>query len=162
LADRAAALQDWHQTAVLTVESTRLRRWYRPGVLVVGDAAHVMSPVGGVGINVAIQDAVAVSNMLGPTLRHGPVPTRDLGAVQARREWPTRIIQRVQDVMMRQLLAASEISATGTARLPLGLQLAQRVPLILTLRDRLLVNGGFRPERIRRIRTTAHHPSVIN
>jgi 2-polyprenyl-6-methoxyphenol hydroxylase-like FAD-dependent oxidoreductase len=148
--------------ALLTVESSRLRRWHRPGVLLLGDAAHVMSMVGGVGISLAIQDAVAAANMLGPRLKQGVVRTRDLAAVQRRREWPVRIIQLIQDKMMRQLLAASEISGTGPARLPFGLRLTQRVPLVLAFRDRLFAYGGFRPERVRPICTNSHLPFAID
>jgi 2-polyprenyl-6-methoxyphenol hydroxylase-like FAD-dependent oxidoreductase len=118
--------------------------------------------VGGVGINLAIQDAVAAANMLGPCLKQGVVRTRDLAAMQRRREWPVRIIQLIQDMMMRQLLAASEISGTGPARLPFGLRLTQRVPLVLAFRDRLFAYGGFRPERVRPICTNSHLPFAID
>jgi 2-polyprenyl-6-methoxyphenol hydroxylase-like FAD-dependent oxidoreductase len=152
LGDRTTALQDWQQMAVLTVESSRVKRWHRPGVLLIGDAAHVMSPVGGVGINFAIQDAVVASNILGPGLKEGVVRNRDLAAVQRRREWPTRLIQRIQGTMMQQLLAAAEIGGTVTARMPIGLRLVQRLPILSMLRDRLFAYGGFRPEPVRHIR----------
>ena len=105
LADRVAHLQDWAQTSLLSVESGRVERWYRPGLLLIGDAAHPMSPVGGVGINYAIQDAVVAANVLGPRLLAGGVRTRDLQAVQRRRELPTRAMQRLQGLMLRQIFA---------------------------------------------------------
>jgi 2-polyprenyl-6-methoxyphenol hydroxylase-like FAD-dependent oxidoreductase len=111
-----------------------------------------MSPVGGVGINFAIQDAVVASNILGPGLKEGVVRNRDLAAVQRRREWPTRLIQRIQGTMMQQLLAAAEIGGTVTARMPIGLRLVQRLPILSMLRDRLFAYGGFRPEPVRHIR----------
>lgn len=91
-ADRVAELQDWKQVSMLSVEANRLKRWYRPGLLLLGDAAHVMSPAGGNGINYAIMDAVAAANILTAPLQAGQVTFADLARVQRRREWPTRII----------------------------------------------------------------------
>src|SRR5438093_13077856 len=105
LADRVAALNDWHQLSVLSVESSRLRQWYKPGLLLIGDAAHVMSPVGGVGINVAIQDAVEAANLLGPRLKEGTVRESDLAALQKRREFPVRVVQKFQAMMQKNLAA---------------------------------------------------------
>src|SRR6266849_8088865 len=103
-ADRVEYIKEWKQVSVLSVESSRLRRWYRPGLLLIGDAAHVMSPVGGVGINYAIQDATVAANVLSDDLRAGKLPLRDLAEVQRKREWPTRIIQGFQNIMQGQVL----------------------------------------------------------
>lgn len=105
LADRVNELQDWKQISVLSVESSRLPQWYRPGLLLIGDAAHVMSPVGGVGINYAIQDAVVAANVLGEKLKRGNLQTHDLAAVQRERELPTRVMQRVQTFLQDQIFA---------------------------------------------------------
>src|SRR4029077_3210843 len=83
-------ITDWHQVSLLSVESSRCTRWYKPGLLLIGDAAHVMSPVGGVGINYAIQDAVVAANLLTGPLKAGRVAESDLAEVQRQREWPTR------------------------------------------------------------------------
>jgi 2-polyprenyl-6-methoxyphenol hydroxylase-like FAD-dependent oxidoreductase len=107
LADRTPALKDWHQTSLLSVESRRVCRWYRPGLLLIGDAAHVMSPVGGVGINLAIQDAIATANLLGPRLQARTLRVRDLAAVQRRREWATRLVQALQDLGLQTLLKST-------------------------------------------------------
>src|SRR5205807_1074694 len=88
VADRVGELRDWDAVKLLTVRVDRLRQWYRPGLLCIGDAAHAMSPVGGVGINLAIQDAVAAANLLAVPLREGRLTTEDLRRVQRRREWP--------------------------------------------------------------------------
>ena len=105
-ADRFEELTDWKQIAVLSVESSRLPRWHRPGLLLIGDAAHVMSPVGGVGINYAIQDAVVAANVLGPKLRSGtPIQERDLAKVQRQRELPTKVIQTFQSLAQRAVSA---------------------------------------------------------
>jgi 2-polyprenyl-6-methoxyphenol hydroxylase-like FAD-dependent oxidoreductase len=103
-ADRVDQLQDWSQVALLSVESSRLPRWYRPGLLFIGDAAHVMSPVGGVGINYAIQDAVVATNLLSAPLKAGQVRVDDLAAVQRQREFPTRIIQGFQSLIQQQIV----------------------------------------------------------
>ena len=106
-ADRVGELQDWKQVAMLSVEANRLRRWYRPGLLLLGDAAHVMSPAGGNGINYAVMDAVAAANILSAPLRAGRVAVADLARVQRRREWPTRVIQAIVNVMQDRLLKAA-------------------------------------------------------
>jgi 2-polyprenyl-6-methoxyphenol hydroxylase-like FAD-dependent oxidoreductase len=106
VADRVDELQTWQQLAVLSVESSRLKQWSRPGLLLIGDAAHVMSPVGGVGINYAIADAVVAANLLGPRLRAGrPLRARDLARVQQEREWPTRVIQTFQALAQKAVMA---------------------------------------------------------
>src|SRR5262249_35178974 len=96
LADRTDEIASWDDVKLLTVRVDRARRWPRPGLLCIGDAAHAMSPIGGVGINLAIQDAVAAANRLAAPLRAGTVTDDDLQAVQRRRELPTRITQRIQ------------------------------------------------------------------
>lgn len=105
LSDRVHHLQEWSQVAFLSVESSRLTRWHRPGLLLIGDAAHVMSPVGGVGINYAIQDAVVAANVLTQPLQAQQVREQDLAKVQRQREWPTRIIQALQVLVQRRLIA---------------------------------------------------------
>src|SRR5437879_7531295 len=97
LEDRIAELDDWNKIKLLTVQINRLRKWYREGLLCIGDSAHAMSPAGGVGINLALQDAIATANLLADRLRAGPVPVAHLKQVQERREWPTRVIQTIQD-----------------------------------------------------------------
>ncbi len=104
-ADRLETLKEWKQISVLSVESSRLSRWYCPGLLLIGDAAHVMSPIGGVGINYAIQDAVVAANVLTQPLTSGRLRISDLAAVQRQREWPTRVIQAFQNTMQKQIFA---------------------------------------------------------
>ncbi|HEY9901097.1 MAG TPA: FAD-dependent oxidoreductase [Candidatus Sericytochromatia bacterium] len=104
LSDRVHQLEDWSQIAFLSVESSRLKRWYRPGLLLIGDAAHVMSPVGGVGINYAIQDAVVAANIITEPLKKNHLHLWDLAQVQRQRELPTRIIQGFQSLMQQQIL----------------------------------------------------------
>jgi 2-polyprenyl-6-methoxyphenol hydroxylase-like FAD-dependent oxidoreductase len=95
-ADRVVELQDWDQIKLLTVKVNRLREWCRPGLLCIGDAAHAMSPVGGIGINLAIQDAVATANLLAAVIARGAPSLDDLKRVQQRREFPTRMTQKLQ------------------------------------------------------------------
>ena len=128
-ADRVEILQDWDQIALLTVESSYLPRWYQPGLLLIGDAAHVMTPVGGVGINYAIQDAVVAANVLSGRLKQGQVQIRDLAKIQRQREWPTRVIQAWQTLLQQQLLAAGALDPTKPFRLPAFL----RLPILRSL-----------------------------
>ncbi|MFN2596715.1 MAG: FAD-dependent oxidoreductase [Pyrinomonadaceae bacterium] len=148
-ADRAEHLKDWRQISMLSVESSRLRVWHRPGLLLVGDAAHVMSPFGGVGINYAIQDAVAAANALADPLRRGAeITDAQLQAVQRRRELPTRIIQSLQAFAQR-IGIANAMRARQTFNVPLPLRLLLRTPVLRRLPARLIA-FGFRPSRLRR------------
>src|SRR5437899_273657 len=108
LKDRIAELDDWSKIKLLTVQINRLRRWYREGLLCIGDSAHAMSPAGGVGINLALQDAVATANLLAARMKAGPVSVADLKLVQERREWPTRVIQAMQAFIHRRVVTGRE------------------------------------------------------
>jgi 2-polyprenyl-6-methoxyphenol hydroxylase-like FAD-dependent oxidoreductase len=146
-ADRIGELQDWNTIKLLTVQVDRLRRWYRPGLLCIGDAAHAMSPVGGVGINLAIQDAVAAANLLAASLREKRLTTDDLRQVQRRREWPTRVTQRMQIVVQNRVIRRV---LTGADQLspPLVVRLLARFPFLRRLPARL-IGIGVRPEHVR-------------
>ncbi len=138
LADRVDSLQSWDDVSVLDVRLDRLRRWDRDGLLLIGDAAHAMSPLGGVGINLAVQDAVAAARVLGPALRSGGiVPRSVLRRVQRRRWWPTLVVQTAQRIGHRVLLVPALGRAPGTrdaaARLPWPVRLVQRVPALQSL-----------------------------
>ncbi|MCA1644807.1 MAG: FAD-dependent monooxygenase, partial [Chloroflexi bacterium] len=140
LANRTNALHDWNQVSLLAVESSRLRRWYRPGLLLIGDAAHTMSSIGAVGITVAIQDAAVASNVLGPRLRAGRVSVADLAAVQRRREWPVRIVQAYQQLMQDWMMTAPGAAGAGRG-MPLGYRLQQRIPFLRHLGARVFGLG---------------------
>ncbi len=140
LAERVDELVDWKQVAVLSVESNRLPRWYRPGLLLIGDAAHVMSPIGGVGINYAIQDAVVAANVLSAKLRKGEVQTRDLAKVQRRRELAVRLIQKFQ-VVVQNMVFVKTLQGDGTFQVPLFLRLLDRIPKLRTLPARVIGFG---------------------
>jgi 2-polyprenyl-6-methoxyphenol hydroxylase-like FAD-dependent oxidoreductase len=142
-ADRVAELQDWKQVSMLSVEANRLKRWYRPGLLLLGDAAHVMSPAGGNGINYAIMDAVAAANILTAPLQSGRVTVADLARVQRRREWPTRIIQAMVNYLQDSLLKAA-LDPNGSFTFPafLGWPLVRKLPP-------LIFGFGIRPEHVR-------------
>jgi 2-polyprenyl-6-methoxyphenol hydroxylase-like FAD-dependent oxidoreductase len=147
VSDRVGELRDWNDIKLLTVVVDRLRRWYRPGLLCIGDSAHAMSPVGGVGINLAIQDAVAAANLLADPLRQGRVTTEDLRKVQRRRELPTRITQRVQ-VFIQERIISRVLSGRRQLTLPLPLRLLRRFPRLRRIPARL-VGMGFRPEHVK-------------
>ncbi|GAC1450194.1 MAG: FAD-dependent oxidoreductase [Chamaesiphon sp.] len=136
LSERMEYLKDWSQVAFLSVESSRLPRWYRLGLLLIGDAAHVMSPVGGVGINYAIQDAVVTANVLSSSLKAGNVQLSDLASVQRQREWPTRIIQAFQSLVQQQVLA-NVLKSKQSFKPPLFL----RLPILRDLPLRLIAFG---------------------
>ncbi len=140
LADRVGGLTSWKQFSLLAVNSSRVERWYKPGLLLIGDAAHVMSPVGGVGINYAIQDAVVAANLLTEPLREGRIRMRTLAEVQRQREWPTRVIQAMQSFLQDRVLKNVLTSPTFTPP-PVG-----RIPLLRTLIARVL---GYGVRRVR-------------
>jgi 2-polyprenyl-6-methoxyphenol hydroxylase-like FAD-dependent oxidoreductase len=161
-ADRVEHLEDWKQVSLLSVESSRCPRWYRPGLLLIGDAAHVMSPVGGVGINYAIQDAVVAANVLAEPLRESQerlvaLDTRYLAAVQRRRELPTRFIQAVQTQIQRRVLA-SVLRSDQPLAPPSWLRLLPRVPLVRSVPARI-VGLGLWPVRVKKERSTHEHGS---
>ena len=134
------SLTDWHQCSLLSVESSRCPVWYRPGLLLIGDAAHVMSPVGGVGINYAVQDAVVAVNVLSRPLRNGQISVQDLADVQSQREWPTRVIQAVQSTMQTRVIAGA-LQAQGTLRIPWFVRLFFRIPILRNIPARILAFG---------------------
>jgi 2-polyprenyl-6-methoxyphenol hydroxylase-like FAD-dependent oxidoreductase len=138
LSDRIELLQDWSKIAFLSVESSRVKRWYSPGLLLIGDAAHVMSPVGGVGINYAIQDAVVAANILSQPLKQHRVEISDLAKVQQHRELPTRIIQVFQALIQKRIFAPT-LTENQTFQPPLLL----RLPILRDLPARLIALGIF-------------------
>ncbi len=146
-ADRVGELSDWDAIKLLTVQVDRLRQWYRPGLLCIGDAAHAMSPVGGVGINLAIQDAIAVANLLASPLRTGRLTTEDLRRVQRRRELPTRLTQRFQ-VFFQARVVARVLGSTEQLSPPLLLRLLARFPFLSRIPARL-IGIGVRPEHVK-------------
>lgn len=148
LAGRLDEIADWNAVKLLTVAVDRLRRWSQPGLLCIGDCAHAMSPVGGVGINLAIQDAVAAANLLAMPLLRGTVREEDLRQVQARRSFPTRMTQAVQVFMHRKFIHPALGRQTPIRRLPLPFRLIQQFPWLRRIPARI-VGLGFRPEHIR-------------
>jgi len=147
LHDRVHELATWDDVKLLTVAVNRLNTWFRPGLLCIGDAAHAMSPVGGVGINLAIQDAVATANILVPRLRQGAATLADLRAVQRRREFPTRMTQRVQIAIQNRVIS-SVLRGTVTPKPPWAVRMLGRFPVLRRLPARV-IGMGFRPEHIR-------------
>ncbi len=146
LRDRVAELDDWPKIKLLTVQVNRLRNWCREGLLCIGDCAHAMSPAGGVGINLAIQDAVATANLLAEKLQHGPVHVGDLRQVQARREWPTRLIQAMQILIHRRVVTGRS-SGEKNSSLPFVFRLLKWFPILRQLPARF-IGLGPRPEHI--------------
>jgi 2-polyprenyl-6-methoxyphenol hydroxylase-like FAD-dependent oxidoreductase len=147
LEGRLEEMQSWDDIKLLTVAVDRLKQWFRPGLLCIGDAAHAMSPAGGVGINLAIQDAVATANILGPPLKRGPVGVERLALVQKRREWPTRMTQRLQ-VLLQDRLITPVLNSIEPVSPPWLIRWLAQWPLFRRIPARL-VGIGFRPEHIR-------------
>jgi 2-polyprenyl-6-methoxyphenol hydroxylase-like FAD-dependent oxidoreductase len=137
--ERVQQLQDWQQVAFLSVESSLVRRWYRPGLLLIGDAAHAMSPVGGVGINYAIQDAVVTANHLSQPLKQGQVQTRHLAAVQRQRQLPTRFIQFFQSLVQQNIIK------NALNNQPLQLPAFLKLPILQDILPRIIGFGLFPP-----------------
>jgi 2-polyprenyl-6-methoxyphenol hydroxylase-like FAD-dependent oxidoreductase len=147
LRDRVDELRDWNQVSLLTVAVGRLSRWSLPGLLCIGDAAHAMSPIGGVGINLAIQDAVAAANVLGESLLKGTPTESELHAVQKRREFPTRATQWIQ-LFFQDRVIKRALGSTKPLALPWPLKLFRRWPFLRRLPARA-VGVGFRPEHVK-------------
>ena len=137
-------LQSWDDLKLLTVQVNRLRKWWKPGLLFIGDAAHAMSPVGGVGVNLAVQDAIAAARILGEPLREGTLSADDLAAVQARREWPTKMTQSAQ-VFAHNMVLIPALTAKDKIRMPIILRLFKWIPWLRRLPARA-VGMGLRPE----------------
>ena len=153
LADRVGQLRDWEDIQLLTVRVNRLKQWYRPGLLCIGDAAHAMSPVAGVGINLAIQDAVAAANVIVAPLREGRLTDDHLRQVQKRRELPTRLTQRFQLLIQNRVIKPTldrRLLGNGAGKFkpPLLIRLVRRFAAIRRLNARL-VGIGFRPEHVK-------------
>jgi 2-polyprenyl-6-methoxyphenol hydroxylase-like FAD-dependent oxidoreductase len=143
-AERMREIASWDDVKLLTVQVNRLRTWYRDGLLCIGDAAHAMSPVGGVGINLAVQDAVAAANLL----YSGEFSPRVLRSVQDRREFPTRVTQRFQVLVQERILSRLLADDADTARPPFVLRLLSRFALLRQIPARI-VGVGVRPEHVR-------------
>ncbi|HOY77880.1 MAG TPA: FAD-dependent oxidoreductase [Hyphomonadaceae bacterium] len=141
-------VKSWDDVKLLTVAINRLKRWHRAGLLCIGDAAHAMSPVGGVGVNIAVQDAVATANLLAGKLAKGPVSEDDLAAVQKRREFPMRVTQGMQVVMQKNIISPALAPAGAALKPPLILRLVNAVPALQGLTARFLA-VGVRPEHVR-------------
>jgi len=148
LRERVNELKDWNDIKLLSVAVDHLRQWFRTGLLCIGDSAHSMSPIGGVGINLAIQDAVAAANILAQPLSCGAVSDDRLREVQQRREYPTRMTQGFQVFAHKRLLGPALNNGTHVRRLPLPFKLLQRLPVLRRIPARLL-GLGFRPEHVR-------------
>jgi 2-polyprenyl-6-methoxyphenol hydroxylase-like FAD-dependent oxidoreductase len=148
-ANRVGELQSWDDIKLLTVQVDRLRHWARPGLLCIGDAAHAMSPIGGVGINLAIQDAVAAANLLAEPLREGRLTADDLHRVQERRDWPTRMTQEMQRVLQNRVIRRV-LGSTAPLTPPPALRLIAAVPFLRRIPARL-IGMGFRPEHVRTV-----------
>jgi 2-polyprenyl-6-methoxyphenol hydroxylase-like FAD-dependent oxidoreductase len=146
LRDRVTELRDWTDVKLLTVRADRLRKWYRPGLLCIGDAAHAMSPIGGVGINLAIQDAVAAANILAEPLRKGALSGEHLEKIQRRRYFPTRLTQRMQAIIQKQVWRG--LDEPQSSRPPWLLRLLERTSFPCRMRTRFIAIG-FRPEHVK-------------
>jgi len=146
LRDRVTELRGWSDVKMLSVRADRLRKWYRSGLLCIGDAAHAMSPIGGVGINLAIQDAVAAANILAEPLRQGVVSGKHLAKIQRRRSFPTRLTQRMQAIIQRQVWRG--LDKPQAARPPWAMRQLERTTLPCRMRTRF-IGVGFLPEHVK-------------
>ena len=147
LRDRVDELKDWNDISLLTVVVDRLEHWSRPGLLCIGDAAHAMSPIGGVGINLAIQDAVATANLLGAPLLRGPLAPGALDAVEERRRFPTEATQKMQ-LFIQNNVIGPVLARDRAVKLPWQMKLLGAVPWLRRIPARI-IGMGFRPEHIR-------------
>ncbi|MGH8214646.1 MAG: FAD-dependent oxidoreductase [Rhodanobacteraceae bacterium] len=149
LADRREAIESWDKVSTLSVQVDRLERWHKPGLLLIGDAAHAMSPIGGVGINLAIQDAVAAANALAQPLRDGgAIDEALLASIQRRREWPVKVVQRVQIMMQKRLVSRALEQAGAPPRVPALLRFLLRFRVVRHIPARLF-GYGLRQEHVR-------------
>jgi 2-polyprenyl-6-methoxyphenol hydroxylase-like FAD-dependent oxidoreductase len=147
LSDRVEELRDWKDVNVLTVAVDRLSQWSRPGLLCIGDAAHAMSPIGGVGINLAIQDAVATANILGETLLKRVPSESELQAVQQRRNFPTRATQQLQITIQNRVIR-KVLGSSKPLTIPWPVKLLDRWPILRRIPARV-IGVGFRPEHVK-------------
>ena len=147
LGDRVEMLEDWGQGSLLPVQSDRLRRWYKPGLLLIGDAAHVVSPIGGVGIHLAIEDAVVAANVLAGPLLEGDIRQRHLRAVQRRRSLSVRVVQYAQNLAQRHVVMDA-LDHEEPFELPRLLRLLLRTPVVRDLPTRLIAYGVW-PARLK-------------
>ena len=148
LAELTGAITDWDDVKLLIVTVDRLEQWHKPGLLVIGDAAHAMSPIGGVGINLAVQDAVAAANALAGPMARGEDPDPLLHKVEDRRLWPTRMTQGMQKAAQDRIIAPLLTSSTPLARPPLVARLFERFAILRRIPARV-IGMGFRPEHVR-------------
>ncbi len=146
LQDRIQEIQSWDDIKLLTVTVDRLEKWYRAGLLCIGDAAHAMSPIGGVGINLAIQDAVATANILIPAFLKNSVQESDLAKVQSRRLLPTKIIQKIQ-VFIQNRVIDSVLGNAKHPKIPFSIQLMQKIPYLQRI-PAYIIGIGVRPEHV--------------
>jgi 2-polyprenyl-6-methoxyphenol hydroxylase-like FAD-dependent oxidoreductase len=147
LADRVHELATVDDLKLLTVGVDRLEKWWKPGLLCIGDAAHTMSPIGGVGVNIAVQDAVAASNILAAPLKDGRLKDSDLEAVQAHRLWPVRATQAIQ-VFLQNRMIAPTLAGTRPLRPPWAARLLNAVPYLRRIPARVL-GLGVQPEHVK-------------
>lgn len=146
-AQRMQEIRSWDDVHLLSVRIDRLKRWWRPGLICLGDSAHAMSPIGGVGVNLAIQDAVAAANILAGPLMSGTPSDRQLAAIEARRRFPTKATQKLQ-LMMRRDRRKREGDETKRSGPPAFMRQIARWPVLAHLAGRL-IGLGFRPEHVR-------------
>jgi 2-polyprenyl-6-methoxyphenol hydroxylase-like FAD-dependent oxidoreductase len=159
LRNRVQELKDWEDVKLLTVKVDRLETWHKPGLMCIGDAAHAMSPIGGVGINLAVQDAVAAANILAAPLAAGEPLTPFLQQVQQRRTFPTQVTQRIQ-LFAQNRFISRVLSADQPIRVPRILKLMQRWPALQRIPARM-IGLGVRPEHVRTPDIHSQHKTAI-